>query len=505
MSYDVQQGDISILGQKIKQLDIKLILLNDNFQPIDELSGEIFNGTITVDSQSDIRRNVSVSFFVRNKKYITNDQSRIWFNKLIQIKIGIKTIRTQTYQYYPMGTFLFTENSYTYNSTSNLLTVKCVDIMHVLLMINLYGTQNYTIPAGNVIRDAMISAVTQLGGLKKYLIGDVGNEYGSKINAVTEAAYNLVPYDLKFTSDDTVYSVVTKLRDLYAGWETFCDNDTFVCQMIPTGSNESVILDYQTIENKHLVISEQLSNNFDKVKNITQVFGNQIDVDRYTENCTNTGAQYNATFEDLSGLESGYTYAVKLNVPNLANPTLKVNDFTVYPITNSDGETISAGTINGYSAFKFYDNKFMYLGQYQVEALAVHVSVMPDNIKQKYYQAKFNTKNIRYAVNPDSPFTVEKIGERIDVKSGETYSKIYSQDLALQRAVYENWLTTRLQDTMTLEMQLIPWLDVNKLITYKSFITGNVDYYMIKSINIELLNGTMTVTAMKYYPLYPDL
>lgn len=503
MSYNVTQQDISVLGQKIKKIYIKLELLNANFLPIDTLNGEILSGDITVDSESDIRRTANLKFTV-NRKYIVNENSRIWFNKYVRIYLGIESLRTKEVLYYSEGIYIFNENSYQYDSTNNTMTIRCVDLMSKLTTTNLYGTQNYTIPAGSNIREAMISAVTQLGGIKKYLIGDVGSEYGDKINAVSDAKYNVVPYDLKFTSSDTVFTVVSKLRDLYSGWETFFDDDTFICQKIPTGDNEQTVLDDLTIQNKHLVISEQFSNSFEKVKNVTQVFGSEIDVDRYTDICTNTGAQYNATFENLTGVEDGTIYAVKLNTANLASPTLKINSFTVYPITDASGEVLSAGSINGYCAFKFHNQKYLYLGQYQVVGLVVHTSNEPDRDMNNYYKTKFNTDNISYIVNADSPFTVEKIGERIDVKSGDTYSSIYSQDLALDRARLENWKSTRFEDTITLDMQLIPWLNVNKLITYTSKEIQQLFHYIVKSININLLDGKMSITAMKYYPLYPD-
>lgn len=503
MSYNVTQQDISVLGQPSKKLYVKLELLNTDFLPIDTLDGEILSGNISIDANTDIRRTANLKFIV-NKKYIVNENSRIWFNKYVKIYLGIETLRGHEILYYPKGIYVFKEDNYQYDTANNMMTVKCVDLMNVFTTTKLYGTENYTIPAGSNIRDAMVSVVSQLGGIKKYLIGDVGSEYGDKINAVSDVQYNVVPYDLKFTSNDTLFTVIAKLRDLYAGWETFFDDDTFVCQKIPTGDNEPIVLDNETIEKKNLIIGEQFNNSFDAVKNITQVFGNEINVDRYTENCTNTGTQYNATFDNLSGLEDGTIYAVKLNVPNSENPTLKINSFDVYPITDSSGGQLIAGTINGYCAFKFQDQKFLYLGQYQVVGLAVHTSNTPDREMNNYYKTKFNTENISYIINSSSPFTVEKIGERIDVKSGDTYSSIYSQDLALDRARLENWKTTRFEDKITLDMQLIPWLDVNKLITYKSYETNELAHYMIKSISINLLDGKMSVTAIKYYPLYPD-
>jgi len=322
---------------------------------------------------------------------------------------------------------------------------------------------------------------------------------------VSSQNYNTVPYDLTFSTSDSVYSIVTKLRELYSGWETYFDDDTFVCQQIPTGQNESIVLDWETIEKKQLLISESRSNSFDKVKNITQVFGKQIVADRYTATCTTSNSTYTATFTDVTALSSGTIYAVKLPSINLASPKLKINSLGTYSIVDASGIVIAAGVMNGYSAFKFYNNQMVYLGDYQVTALAVHVSQMPDSTKQQYYKDTFNTNNIVYVINPDSPFAVDKIGERIDVKSGNDYGQIYSQDLALVRSKYQNWITTRLEDSITLVIQLVPWLTINKLFSYKSKITGEIDIYIIKNISTSLIDGKMTIEAVKYYPLYPDI
>lgn len=504
MAYNVQENDISILGQHEKELKVKLVLLNINMQPIDSLQGDLISGSLTISATDDIRRNANFSFRVKNKSYIVSESGKIWFDKYVNLFLGIKNLRNQNVQYYPLGLYTFNDNSYTYDSTNNTIEVKCKDLMFKLLNTPLYGTETYKIPAGSNIRSAMISTINLIK-VTKYLIGNIGSELGSGINNVSEQNYNTVPYDLTFSTSDSIYSIVTKLRDLYAGWETYFDDDTFVCQQIPTGQNESIILDWETIEKRQLLISESRSNSFDKVKNITQVFGNQIVADRYTETCTVNGAEYDATFSDLTALESGTIYAVKLPSTNLANPKLKINSLGVYSIVDASGVVINSGTMNGYSAFKFYNNQMIYLGNYQVQALAIHVSQMPDNTKHQYYKDTFNTDNIVYIVNPDSPFTVEKIGERIDVKSGNDYSKIYSQDLALQRAKYENWITTRLQDSITLEMQLVPWLTVNKLFSYKSKITGEIENYIIKNISISLTDGKCQIEAIRYYPLYPDI
>jgi len=507
--YDIQQRDIDILSQHTKELHIRLELLNGNYQTIDFLEGALISGNASNDANADIKRTTEFVFNVKNKSYLADKSGVIFFNKYVRIYLGIKSLRLNEIFWYPLGLYMFDTNSYSYNATENKLTAKCID-----LMAKLTGNRNgqvgsliTTIPFNSNIRDAMISVVNQLGFIKKYSIDN--------ISSTDDLTANLVPYDLKFSVGCNIFDIVKKLRDIYAGYMTYFDDDTFICKRYPTCENDSIVLDWETIEKKQLILSETRNVSFENVKNVTEVWGKNITTDRYTDTCTNTGSQYNATFTDFTALESGTIYAVKLNVRNLANPTLHINSSTIYPITDSDGSTLVAGSIGDYCAFKFSGSSFIYLGAYQINAMVFLVSNSPDDSQTAIYKSRYNCDDITYIVNNQSPFTVEKIGKDtddpykygviLDVKSGSDYDSIYTQDLCRTRARYENGKTTRLQDTIELEMQLIPWLDTNQKFTYKSKITGEIGTYITQSISMNFLDGKMNVSASTFYSLYPDI
>lgn len=108
--------------------------------------------------------------------------------------------------------------------------------------------------------------------------------------------------------------------------------------------------------------------------------------------------------------------------------------------------------------------------------------------------------------NPDSPFYVNRIGNIVSVLSGGEYEKIYTNSLAQQRAEYELWLHTRMNDSIILESLPIYWLDVNKLIRLDIDDDGELETYIIKKITMGLgVDDTMSVEAIRYYPLYPDI
>lgn len=107
--------------------------------------------------------------------------------------------------------------------------------------------------------------------------------------------------------------------------------------------------------------------------------------------------------------------------------------------------------------------------------------------------------------NPESPFAISKIGDWVDVKSDAEYEKIFSNDYARQRAEYELYLATRLNDTVSLECVTIPWLEVNTKISYTPYGKDKAQEYLIKSISLEAASGTSSIELMRFYPEFPSI
>ena len=144
-----------------------------------------------------------------------------------------------------------------------------------------------------------------------------------------------------------------------------------------------------------------------------------------------------------------------------------------------------------------------------------------------------------YEKNPDSPFYVGDVNpitgkfnnEIRIVLSGGEYDNIYPladypteeehltpeqeeeriaefNSLAQQRANYELYTRCRLQDQIELTCVPVYWLDVNWLteitLPNKQTQVEQKEQYITKKINTTLgINGTQSITMMKYYPFYP--
>lgn len=111
--------------------------------------------------------------------------------------------------------------------------------------------------------------------------------------------------------------------------------------------------------------------------------------------------------------------------------------------------------------------------------------------------------------NPNSPFCTTTNNSLYNIRLvlyGGEYDNIYTDELAQQRADYELWKRTRLEDSINLSCVPIPWLDVNQVVNYTPHNSNESHQYIIKSISTEYGDSaTQTINMIRYYPLYPDI
>lgn len=485
------------------------------------MESELIDGSITIDANADIRRTCDITFQVKDRSYLISETSKIWFNKLIRVSYGVKHIRSEEVFWYPIGIYLFNENSYQFDSETNTISVKCLDMMSRLngvLFGQLGGASSTIIPSGSNIREAMISVIQQLGFVDRYLIDEIGN------NLTGDSEDNTVPYDLEFDTDSTVYDVVIALRDIYPGYETFFDLDgTFICQRIPTCKDDPILID-ENVLSSELILSESVSNSFDSVHNVTEVWGKENDIDKYVDEVTyriTSSTMYDPSkiiyylnFSNDTSIEDGDIVGFKVPKGDDGRYAYAYipNSSEMYKFCYDNGNQVEPYFFvpDKSYLFKFKDANFIFIKTLNISGLQVHsvtieLSDEPTTKEKQSYKTKYNCENMAFVVNPDSPYAADRIGEKLRVLNGGEYEDIYSDDLALQRAKYENWQTTRLQDGVNLNLITIPWLDVNQKVQYKSQITQLTNQYITKSINLSLSEDTMTLNMSTFYPYYPDI
>ena len=491
--YVPTQEDIKMLAQSNRDVYCYIDILNENFKKIGSLDGEVIRDSYSFVADSDIRKTMSLTVQLADSSFLIGRDKKLWFDKYLDVAMGIKDIRTGEIRRYPIGLFLFYDIGYQYDEVNRTLSIGLVDRVADLNgdRRGVLSGRGTVIPSESDIRSAMISTITELGGITKYRIDDIGKT---------------VPYDLEFLQGVVVWDIVKKLRDLYPGWETYFDRDVFVCQEYPTTTSAPSVVDDTIL--RPLVQSESIQNHMNRVKNVIEVWGKCLDADHYTEDVVMSGSEIQTTYASVSELSSGTTFGFKAPASNVGACTIKINEFESYPILGENNAELTQGQIIAgkeyvvkYKVFG-REGYFYFQGEYQVAAIAKLVASEPTNEEKADDLMTEPTDNIFYIVEPDSPYAIEVIGEMRDSKYGGEYDNILSEDLAAQRAKYDLWLATDMLDNITLDCIEIPWLEVNQKIQYTPFATGVTAEYIVTSKSGSTTGGTMTINCTKFQPLY---
>ena len=464
----ITQPMYSVTRQRARTLHIKINLLNFSYQTIDSLEGLAISGNINMDATSDLRRSCQVKLAIKDSSFDVSAGGRIFLDRYIQIYIGIEQVRTGEIIWFNKGIYLINAPSYLYDGETNTLTFEGLDLMSKMTGVRngyLIGT-TYKIPQGSDVRGAIIAVLNE-AGFTKYVVDSIEQK---------------VPYDMTFDQGSTQYSILSALRDILPNYQIYFDEDgVFHYTMIPSGENESIVIDDSTW--KKVIISEQINVDFESVKNVIEVYGRTHDVQHYSSSTTLSGSTLNLTIASLTSLAEFIMIGFTPTTNVTGNINLSVNSFGSKSLVDSNGNFITNLDANTYYVASYQaDGNWLFLGHLQA------YSTISDT-------------------NPESPFYIgNDAGEiRIALFGGE-YDNIMSDELAVERSKFELYTRCRLNDTITLSCVPVYYLDVHQLASYTTKNNKATNKYMIQSISMDLdATGAQTVNMSRFYPFYPTL
>ena len=352
--------DYDLFSQHIKNISVKIEILNSEFAVIDYIIGNLISDSFSIDVDSDIRRTISLVLRISKEYDMLDETKKIWLNKLIRVWIGEEILSTGEIKWYNFGTMTFDNVTYTTNTTDYTLQINCIDLV-AFLNGSIKGTitSPVKIPAYDeetkepiTIFEALKYTITQLGGLSKY------NIYDNKLE---------IPYDLEFDAGSSVWDIVTEINGLQAGYECFFDEEgTFFYKPIPTTENDPVVLSEGMM--KQITINEQITDDVTTVKNIIKVYGQTLDADstinisNVTTNTTNgdTKIEYRNMFTFKSNDPSNISNNIYFIVNNFTiNSSVNLYSNEVYAF-NIDNYNLAGNSTNGVnSAVLLYPNNFL--------------------------------------------------------------------------------------------------------------------------------------------------
>ena len=198
------------------------------------------------------------------------------------------------------------------------------------------------------------------------------------------------------------------------------------------------------------------------------------------------------TSSNFASADIGYTWKFKLNVildtQQIITMSIIMGGFVdTYSVTNLNNDRISLD----------YSQNYLLIAT-KISATTIQFNVM-------YYPMPASV----LPMSSTSVLNLPKFNQQVRfVCAGDEYDNIYSDSLAEQRARYEIYLRSRLHDSINITSVPIYWLEVNDIIEYNlpNNNTNESDLWLVKSISTDISpNGTQSISAIRYYPLYADI
>ena len=415
----------------------------------------------------------------------------------------------------------------------------------------------------NSIREAMITIIKQLGWqwVNEYDIDEMGERKGMPFYAKgwdymhyrettkvpvqsgeLQPLWNKIPFDQEFSGETTVLNIVNTLRDLYEAYETFFDiYGTYCCNLIPSGDDDPIMFDNDFFQ--RILVSENTNIDFTEVKNMAEIWGETFEEDFYVYDPSKISyipasggraSQYTVIIDGFESYANGDVIAIKIPANNISGCKLLVSgESEAIDIYDENlEEPLAADTLRQTGTYCFcikkrYDTdsrqtitRAYYMGEWQPHAIAVltdgtigsltqvtyydaitdtYETVTVNRYSKDFFEKVYNCATVQLLVNPDSPFTIQRIGIIPFIRTDEN---IKSDSTALETALQENYRHCRLTDKISIETKLCPFADVNQKVTYRPHDSEEANEYLVKSVSHDLTSGKTTWNLMRYYRLY---
>ncbi|MBQ7781109.1 MAG: DUF5048 domain-containing protein [Lachnospiraceae bacterium] len=532
MKYPITETDKNLLLQSSMDYKYRLLILNDAGNILDSLTGVSQIGSYSVDSQSDIRRTCSFVLLLDNCYRTASVEKKLfsWIGCHFKLQIGIYSLKEDEYHWYDCGYYLITEANTSYNVTDNSLSVDLSDWysrLNGLRNGQIGGAPTIRIPNldddGNpvTLKQVVENLLRAETPLTDFIVDDIGEAMGMPQNNTSYEDYragnplwNQLPYDLEFTAGCTIEEILSEVRELYPNCQMYFDiYGNFCFNQIPSCEHDPLTLSNSYLQ--QILLAEETENstyNLEDIKNITEVFGTTYDIDRFASACTLTDNIYTLSLDDYGTYATGDFIAFTPDTTNALETKIRINALDALPLyRDNTNDYIDTALLESGKTYVFQirykDSAYVayYLGQYQPHSLCVLTDNAEDSYYTKaYFAARYNCSenNITLRVEPDSPFTVQKIGEVLDVKTGDTFDNILSDSVAMENAVYYNKQSSSVHDTVTISTKMIPFLDINTKIEYRKQQETQVHSYIISRIENNTDSATSKITMYRFYPLY---
>lgn len=287
----ITQRQIDVCNSPLRNKHIKIEVLDFDFQVLDTIETEVLGGNITVDANNDNRRGCSVEMIIPTEfdinRFIRTDTTnfiqyggKIWIDRYLKIYEGIEGLRNgRGIEWFNRGIFVIDTPTQGFSSDFNTISFNGIDLMVRLsgerggqlanLAITIPEFQDEARKVRTTLRGALVSVLLEYAQIENYIID----------KNIDDERWKYLPFDIKVSAGDTVYDLLSALRDLVPDWEMFFDeNGIFIFQPIPKGEE-----DFTVEISEAQVVDDTVTVDFNNVKNQVIVYGGLNTDLRYTD------------------------------------------------------------------------------------------------------------------------------------------------------------------------------------------------------------------------------
>lgn len=478
------QAEYNVAKQTSRFLYSKIVLLSKNFEQIGELTGNVIgNPSFSISSDSDIRRTCSISLIPTDSSFDIDKGNKIWFDKYIQIYMGIRETHKDEIIWTNMGVYIINDPSRAYSADDNTLSFQASDLMALLTTMRggIYSGVDYIIPQGSNIRDVMIATLKE-AGIKKYDI----------------YAYNLtVPNDIRVARGTTAYELLNQLVELYPHTQIYFDVDgVFRYGKVPyDDSNQMSIIANDDIW-KDVLIDYSVSNDFQNVKNHIYVYGTTHNVgSNYADGVAKT------TINPLSrnvtlGIAGVNKYTDGMLIGFTVDKEIDTFDSSLFPeytFSIEYGDVVLDKKV-------MKGRGYLFVGEYYIAKYVADIDETTGKDNGYFqYLGHLQSKGEVSETSSNSSFSINEIGDLAIVLEGGDYDNLYTDADCYDCARYELYNRCKIYDGVQINCVPVYWLDVNEVIEitlpnkYGKEITAR---YLINNISIS---DTQSISLTRLY------
>jgi hypothetical protein len=272
----ISNDDIRICAQNVRNVYVKMYVMDKNDNILDEISGKAIEGTIDMDGTANIQRQVNnLKILLDSNTLLPNQKdSLIWTDKHFQLKIGIADLLKPKddpdyIHWYNMGIFLYKTVEMDYSSTESYLMVNGLDKMCKFTgdLGGQFETDIKIENSGVPITEAIRHIAVDLGGEdpNKLLLDNVIDDDGNILS---------LPYTMTKAVGDTMYDAMKELADLYKYYIFYYDeNGYLVLEHLKLLLDSPVDVDFRDVD---YTISNQVQEDYTYIKNYVKVVGQAL-------------------------------------------------------------------------------------------------------------------------------------------------------------------------------------------------------------------------------------